>query len=201
MAATKEDICNLALSFIGSKAVMADITATNKTESVLCNAIYEDTKKSMLRAAHWNFASQTVALVANVEVPLRWTYNYDLPAGYLKGRFIVVEMPNPRLVNPPWEVALDQAGTAKLFFTDVEGAVLSYTMDVTDVALFDENFVEAFAMTLATRIAFPLRGTAVTSERVNELAILALHVANGVNQNEQGRDDTFVDAETTRSRG
>jgi len=62
---TKTDICNLALSRIGAKAVTtAQITADTDVSAKHCNRNYEQTRDALLRSFKWRFASTRLMLVS-----------------------------------------------------------------------------------------------------------------------------------------
>lgn len=62
---TKTDMCNLALSRIGAKAITtAQITADTDVRAGHCNRNYEQTRDALTRSHWWRFASTRIKLVA-----------------------------------------------------------------------------------------------------------------------------------------
>lgn len=110
------DLCNLALSQIGARAVITSLNPSDGTVAGdACSLLYQPTVDAYSRAAHWNclrFQSQLSLLKAAAGTPenpngtmlpvppIGWLYEYALPTDCLKARRLV-----PALVqqgtNPP----------------------------------------------------------------------------------------------------
>ena len=73
--ASNLQICNLALSHIGSRAFIQDLSSDTSVEARYCNLLFDDARQAVLRdAPHgWGFAYKVEALAlkiaADVTIP------------------------------------------------------------------------------------------------------------------------------------
>jgi len=160
--ASNVQICNLALSHIGSRAFIQDLGNDSSVEARYCNLLFVDARQAVLRdAPHgWGFAYKVTALAlkaaADVTIPANWTFAYAWPADCLRALRIVLadNIADP----PPFAPGSDIALEAKVIFSDAKDAVLGYTADVTASHMFDAGFVYALSWRLAADLAPPLTG-------------------------------------------
>lgn len=176
------DIVNATLSEIGANAI-SDFNDGSR-EAGVASIWYNRCRRQLLRAAPWGFARKTANLsllaqatdVPNL-VPWPYGFKYMYPADCLRMRYL---LPPPCVETNP-AVAPLVAGVqvyggvrdCKFIIandTDVENnqrrVVLSnlwqaqsvYACDVTDTSLFDDQFEQALASTLAFRMVIPLSG-------------------------------------------
>jgi hypothetical protein len=149
--ASQTDICNLALSFLGS-ATITTITDSSTAARVLI-AEYEFVRDAELRAHTWRFAIKRAALPALAAPPLTGPFllQYQLPADCLKILVAGDYFPSADMSN----YRTNQSDATYL----VEGNVivtsypapmaLRYVYRVEDEGLFDASFTIAFAARLA----------------------------------------------------
>ena len=103
------DICNRALSAIGTRSTISSISPSDgSNEANQCALLYYPTRDALLRSAHWDFARRQVALSqlkASTDVPntcpIPWAYEYAYPADCLKARYIIPQLPNTGTSTPP----------------------------------------------------------------------------------------------------
>lgn len=91
------DICNRALSAIGTRTTISSIQPSDgSNEANACALLYYPTRDALLRAVHWDFArAQTnlsqlkSATDTNSTCPVPWQYEYAYPSTGLKMRYIL----------------------------------------------------------------------------------------------------------------
>lgn len=172
------DLVNIALARIGSKHSVGDLYDGSMESNILLN-VYAQTRDELLRMHDWGFAERDATLVllkqqplnayippvywSNIYPPIPWEFQYDYPADCLKIRSIKpVPMFIPDFDPQPYifKIANDRTytPTKKVILCHVENAVMVYTAQVTDPLVWEASFVEAFAASLARRIAPALIG-------------------------------------------
>lgn len=160
--ASKNSICNLALSNIGISQFVTTIATEQSNEAVVCRQWYDICVEAALRDFDWNFARkrQTLALLTQDPPEGEWDFVYALPAECLAARRLAVPgNRNPtRAQRIPFEIAIgmDSDVDTEVLYTDLEDAVLIYTRRIVDPTLFDAQFVVALSYFLAAHIAMPL---------------------------------------------
>jgi hypothetical protein len=136
MMASKTAICNRALSKLGQTRVSNIETDETKAAKVI-RYMYDILRDAMIAAYPWNFAVKRTQIAAEVDTPA-WGYNkqYALPVDFLA----LLEIRG----NPEYRL---EGG---LILTN-EGSPLyiRYIAKITDAALYDPLFVEAFATRMA----------------------------------------------------
>lgn len=177
--ASKVDICNMALSAIGTRSTIAALTE-NSAEARQLSLQYPTALDAILQAAHWNFAraQKSLAVLKQVptdtDVPQPWMYEYDYPSDCVQARYVMPIFESapgtvpgaanvPFFTGPPIRFLvgtdLDSRGNRKkVILTNQPQAQLIYTVRIDDPSLYDANFVQALAGFLATLICIPLSG-------------------------------------------
>ncbi|MEI6083986.1 MAG: hypothetical protein WCS70_06760 [Verrucomicrobiota bacterium] len=173
--ATKTDICNLALTRIGATPI-ADFTE-DSTEADYCRRLYDPARKAALRAFPWNFAVTTADLAAVTALP-GFTGAFTLPSDCVRALAPV------STDYVPFEIR------GKTLLADAETVTLKYLQNVTDTAVFDDQFVEALSFRLAVDLAIPLTGKADRQAGLLRLYANALKAAQQSDAQEQRRTDT-----------
>lgn len=153
MSQTK--ICNKALASIG-KTTISSIDESSEAARV-CKLFYDDTRKTVLRAIDWPFASKTAALaLIDGETIPGWDYLYTYPADAVEIRKIIGWDSSGGDTGEEWIRTIAPESLTPAIATDFEDAYAKYTANVEDTTLFDYLFVEAFEAKLAMDIAFIL---------------------------------------------
>lgn len=155
--ATVVDICNLALASLGDEATVASIDPPEgSAQATHCARFYPMALDTMLGAHYWSFCTVRDTLVLLSAAPaFGWTYAYAKPNGLID--VIGVYLPgagddqNPQ----PFETEALADGT-QVIYTNVENAVVRYTVRVTDPVKFSALFVDALVSLLASRLAGPI---------------------------------------------
>lgn len=95
---TKFDICNMALSEIGTQSTIASFVEESN-EAVQCALWYDTMRKRLLRAAQWGFARRQVVLtllgdlIPDDSSPYPYLFKYRYPSDALKIRYILCPPP------------------------------------------------------------------------------------------------------------
>lgn len=109
---TKYDICNMALSEIGTQSTIASFTEQSN-EAIQCALWYDTMRRRLLRAAQWGFARTQVTLtqladaVPDQTAPYPYLFSYAYPSDALKIRYILATpltttgAPPPDLIVSP----------------------------------------------------------------------------------------------------
>src|SRR3546814_8520623 len=92
MADSKVQICNMALSHIGSKSTIESVDEPSAAAQQ-CRLWYEMARRQALGAYNWTFARKRLALAIHNDDPPEglWNFRYQYPADCLKAR----EIENP----------------------------------------------------------------------------------------------------------
>jgi hypothetical protein len=142
MATSFTQIANRALTFLGAD-VLSDLTDDTK-EGRAVNRVYEQTRDALLRDHAWNFAIKRVSIAANTTSPVfEYTNAFDWPADCLR----IIEA----------DTLEEWAVEGRQIVTDASAPLdIVYVHRVTDEALFDAKFIEAYALRLAADLAYDL---------------------------------------------
>lgn len=198
------DICNRALGEIGSRATLTSFS-DGSPASFQCQLNYDKLRKLLIRCAPWNFTRRQVNLsllgtAPEGLVPFPWMFKYLYPPDCIKFRYML-EIPNgwpfPTGPDAPPQTGdnfficfpvsrrgrflvandVDENGRArKVLLSNVCQAIGVYSVDETNVDLFDAGFEDGLVALLAEKIVIPLTGNAgmkgsfmqIAKERVTE---------------------------------
>lgn len=157
-------ICNMALSHIGSEARVASISPPDgSVEAGYCATFYDPARTEMLEPGSWAFSLRRAQLAEIANPSSVWAFAYAKPADCQRALRILRPLAGATVFNQD-EVALqaDDRGSAPF---DVEGeviltnepeAVLVYVRDVTDTTRFPASFASALSFLLAGYLAGPI---------------------------------------------
>jgi hypothetical protein len=174
--ASDVDICNLALSRIGDSATLVSISPPEgSAQADHCARFYPMARNSLLERHSWGFATRRaqLALLANSPTSA-WRYAYASPAGvanYLAvqasdagddytesvydNRYNTYPIKMGAISQQPYVVESDDSGNA-IILTNIENAVLRYTVLATDTTQYSALFTDALAWLLASYLAGPV---------------------------------------------
>lgn len=196
--ATKIEICNLALSNLGTGKVIASIDERSEEARVL-KTYYDTTLEAVCRDFTWNFTKRFKKLALVEENPTsEWAYSYRLPNDCLLLRRILSGNRNDTaLTLVPYILSYDTQG--KLLFTDMVDAEIEYVLLPVSETFFPSDFALAFSYRLAYYIAPRITGgNAFTGLKkdmqdsyMRELAAAKRTSANEVQQ-DQSPDSEFI---------
>lgn len=148
---SRVEICQAAAMKIGTQDVTSIENPKTVTESRL-SFLYDKTKRSVIRAAVWNFA-QEIATIPSISetVPEGFSKVYAFPNDFI--RFIGI------MVNGMWSVLRTEdymiAG-GKIYVKNYssDSLTIKYIREVNDVRKFDDLFIETLVLKLAYELCF-----------------------------------------------
>jgi len=103
---TNIDICNMALSEIGTQSTIAALNEQSN-EAIQCNLWYDTMRRRLLRAAQWGFARTQVTLTQVADAipdntsPYPFLFSYTYPTDCLKLRYILATPITTNGAPPP----------------------------------------------------------------------------------------------------
>lgn len=148
MTTSEVSICNMALGWVGTRSIAA--LSENSPEARACSQFYGPAREQTLRDHAWNFAQARVTL-AEVTVPAEYpeyAYAYAWPSDCLRA----LKVRSTAGGDEDFEVVLSTSGASRMILTNAEAAVLIYTKNVRDPAVFDPLYVRALARRVAADI-------------------------------------------------
>jgi hypothetical protein len=173
--ASDVDICNMALSHVGSEAVISSISPPDGTmEAGKCAIFYPIARTELLQKAPWTWCKTRAQLAAVTNPSAVWTYAYGLPSDCLSPIRVLQVSTFADYTVYPWAPVLTsdelqlftERGSAEfevengVILTHEPNAVLLYVRDITNTGKFDALATVAFSYLLASYIAGPiLKGT------------------------------------------
>jgi hypothetical protein len=148
-------ICNMALIAIGEDPITSLSDA--RKAAILCNALYDPTRREMLEMQPWKFAKKQASLAASPTAPA-FTYEnaFPLPADFIR------MYDEPEEDDPEYEIQ----GT-QMLSNDDSPFQMVYIFDCQDPTTFSPLFVQLLAVALGQKLAQPLTQNI---EKENELA-------------------------------
>jgi len=159
------DIGNMALSRLGTRATIADLTE-NSTEARQLNLWYETVRDELQSLVDWNFNRVSQALAASGTPPARWASSYAYPSDCLRMRRLDFGGASWVAGSPAtgFEIASNGSGTFLYCNEDRVSAV--YAQRVTDPTRFTPGFILAFVDCLAASVAHAITQKADLAERL-----------------------------------
>lgn len=169
--ASDVEICNRALTLIGSSATIETMTE-NSENGLLCLRMYEPTRLSVLAAHPWNHAKRRAVLTRLVATPgFKWAYYYELPASFIRISKIYQDSAACSQLTMYEEEAYEETGqqTKRVIATSAEAVYLEYVADTAasrDLNQMPVIFRDAIVYKLAADIAVE------KTEHLNKAALL-----------------------------
>ena len=207
--ASDVEICNYALSYIGSSNVIQSLTEASD-EARTCTLHLQRVKDLVCRQYPWQFARKVAALALIQNNPNdEWGYEYSYPSDCIRADWMVLGVAGSAAVyagqsrsrrsaySVPYQLAYGTSG--RVIWTDQDEAILAYNVRITDAARFPEDVVEALAWGMAVAISPTLSRSASLSSTSKANYRSALFQAMATEQNETA-DDRPAEAEHIRAR-
>jgi len=163
---TAVDLCNRALTAVGDAGVVTSISPPDNTkQAILCQRFYPQAVNEVLQLHPWGCATTRVTLTEVIGGGNdAWKYCYEIPAGMLAA----IEMLPPGApddyrdqdgLKVPFRFERDADGVVRIY-SNLENAILRYTVYETDPNKFDPLLQEGIVQRLAAKLVGPLRGGA-----------------------------------------
>lgn len=186
--ATEVEICNSAIAKVRGRAILT--MEDNTTEGRLVSALYNPTRKKLLRAHPWNFAKKRADLALLEDAPVSGFDNaFQLPTDCLR----VLE--TDLLPHDEWALESDSR-----ILTNESAIAVLYVADITDASKFDATFSEVLAYMMAEQLALPLTNGASIAAAMRAAAKEELREARSFNGQERGSQKQVEASEWLDSR-
>lgn len=179
--ASKVDIWNLALSHIGHRAGIADPDEAT-AEANHCRRFYPFALRVALERFAWSFATRRIAL-AEVTNPVdHWAFAYALPVLCIKARAVLLPGSTDDSKEQDFTIESAEDGSP-LLYTNVEEAVLKYTILVEDTNRFTPMFGMVLSYDLASMLAGPIPKDTRVKKAMFDAAMYYTSVAEAADAN------------------
>ena len=162
---TDTDIANMALSRLGTRATIADLTE-NSTEARQINLWYATVRDELQSLVDWNFNRVSLALAAAGTPPARWASSYAYPSDCLRMRRLDFGGASWVCGAPAAGFEIASNGGATFLYCNEDQVTAVYAQRVTDAARFTPGFVLAFVDCLAASVAHAITQKADLAERL-----------------------------------
>lgn len=157
-------ICNMALSHIGSDASVSSISPPDgSAEAGYCSTFYDQARTEMLEPGTWSFALKRATLAQTTNASDLWLYAYTLPSDCLRPMRILRPGANVTVfTQDEYQYQTDDNDSATferegtVLYTNEPDAVLVYTRDITDTTKFTPSFVTCLSYLLSGYLAGPI---------------------------------------------
>lgn len=170
---SKNDICNLALSYIKTDydAVLS-IDTPKSVEEFACARWYDDVRESTLSLTKWLFSTKRVLLPELSESPVFGGGTaYELPNDFIRLSTIGdVNSSNFEYVRGrDYRIEGKQLILSQFAFPRIEGALpLRYIYNNEDVTTFSPLFIQLFAVSLALKLCYQFTGDNTSRQWLKE---------------------------------
>lgn len=203
--ASKVALCNLALSYLGTKATIAAMDE-NSTEASVCSTHFDAVRDSLLAEFDWNFARRVEVMALRSETaPAGWSYVYSRPnkCARFRGIWIAPFSTGSQLPPVPWEAGsiTDGVNDVAAIFTNQGTASCWYTRVIENTELFSVGFQLALTWRLAEAIALPITNKDSLREMTIKLGTFKAELGKVMDANEGIANVTERDSEFISARG
>lgn len=196
-------ICNMALSHIGSEARVSSISPPDgSVEAGHCVTFYDMARTELIEPGNWRFALKRAALAEVTNASSTWAYAYEMPSDCMAPKRILRAGTGLTVFNQDTaQFSTQDADSAdfeiegEVLYTNEPAAVLVYVRDVTDTTRFTPSFTSALSYLLASYLAGPIikgnEGTRV-GDGMRERAMALADIAASASANASSTSHTFV---------
>jgi hypothetical protein len=157
-------ICNMALSHIGSEARVSSIDPPDgSVEAGYCATFYDMARTEMIEPGNWRFVLKRASLPSVTNLSQTWAYAYALPSDCLRairilrpGSTLTVFTQDKFQYSPNDDDSADFEIEGDVLFSNEPDAVLVYVRDMVDTTKFSPSFTSALSYLLASYLAGPI---------------------------------------------
>lgn len=157
-------ICNMALSHIGSDARVTSISPPDgSVEAGHCATFYDLARTELLEPGSWAFSLKRASLGALTNTSEAWAYAYAKPSDCMRPLRVLHPTMGVTVFNQDTVYAhIDDRDSAQfdvegdVIYTNEPDAVLVYVQDLTDTTKFTASFTTAFSFLLGGYLAGPI---------------------------------------------
>lgn len=148
-------VYNLALAHLGSSKQISNLETDKSAEGTAGRLFIDIARQELLRDYQFPFTTKIQALALIEEEPNEeWGYSYRYPAKCLDFRKIQSgTRQHAKDKAVPYRIALDNAESGKVIFTDQPQAIGEFTIDVSDLSVFPSDALMALSFKIAALIA------------------------------------------------
>lgn len=150
---TRLSIYNRAIGLVGGNTVSS--LSENRPEAIQCSIYWDNARRSVLRDYPFRFAIRR-SVLDSTSMPTstsgEWSYAYEMPINAI--RVLSVHSEQDKHSRQPF--VIEYLDDKSVVLCNISNAEITYISDVTDVALWDEQFVSAMTHKLALLINSPL---------------------------------------------
>lgn len=196
-------ICNMALSHIGSEARVSSISPPDgSVEAGHCATFYDMARSELIEPGTWRFARKRALLAEVTNESDTWAYAYTLPSDCMRplrvltpGTALTVFNQDTLGYSSNEEAGADFDIEGDVLYTNEPEAVLVYVRDVTDTTKFTPSFTSALSYLLASYLAGPIlkgnEGTRV-GDGMRERAMALADIAATASANASSTSQAFI---------
>lgn len=157
-------ICNMALSHIGSDARVSSISPPDgSVEAGHCATFYDLARTELLEPGNWSFALKRLSLSEVANTSDAWAYAYAKPSDCMRPLRVLRPTMGVTVFTQDTVVGhIDDRDSAQfdiegdVIYTNEPDAVLVYVRDLTDTTKFPATFTAALSFNLAGFLAGPI---------------------------------------------
>lgn len=158
-------ICNMALSHIGSEARVLSISPPDgSVEAGYCSTFYDAARTELLEPGTWRFSLTRVKLAQTNNLSTTWAYAYALPSTCMRpvrvlragAGLTVFNQDQASVFQPNDDDSAPFTVEGDVVYTNEPEAVLVFVHDVTDTAKFTPSFKSTLSYLLASYLAGPI---------------------------------------------
>lgn len=144
-------LCNMALSHIGSEARVASINPPDgSVEAGHCATFYDQARTEMIEPGTWPFTLARAALAQVTNASPTWAFAHALPSDCLRPLRVLESGATSDADSANFE------REGEVLYTNEENPTLVYVRDVTDTTKFSPSFTAALGYLLAAYVAGPI---------------------------------------------
>lgn len=181
MHRTTTTVANLALREIGTYRI--ESFEEDSADAEIVRDLWEDTLRSCLSRHEWRFAMKQVELQQGDSPVARFAYSYPLPADYIR-MSSACERSDANDPIMDFEIVHNTSFPNPVMLTDAKSVFLDYVALIEDPNYWSPWFVDFFVVTLASKLAAPLKST-TEKQRLEELVDVKLRHARSVDSTMQ----------------
>jgi len=181
--ATTLGIWNLALAHLGKDANVSSPSELS-AEAAYCRQFYEPARDTLLSMHSWAFATKRVALALLTNDVDSWQFCYARPSDMLEPVALLLPGAIDDTDAQDYTQELNSSD-ARVIRTNVEDAVLKYTVLVTNPTRFSPLFANALSYLLGSYMAGPMTHDQKLKEGLLKMALSMLGKASSNDANAQ----------------
>ena len=190
MAFSKTQICNIALSHIGTYTI-SEFDTDRSEPGNKCRILYDQARLQTLRDFMPSFAEKREYLnLLTAVTPVGYTYAYQYPTYCLRAKQIYR---SANYTDPiDFVITANDDNSSRMILTDEVDAILIYTRDIENTSVYDPSFVTAFSWRLAQDLAIPLTKKQTVHDMCSNRYILQISAADASDAQEKRTDKIKV---------